>query len=111
MVHRTPAPRRLGTLQDHTRSSGHQRTVEPAGKLESAIANHISVPGWPSNDRDTPLTPRTSQPASATGKVTLRHNSHLYKIGIGRAHARTPIITIITGLDIRIINHTTGQLL
>ena len=49
--------------------------------------------------------------ASATGKVTLRHNSHLYKIGIGRAHARTPIITIVTGLDIRIINHTTGQLL
>ena len=46
-----------------------------------------------------------------TGKVTLRHNSHLYKIGIGRPHQGTPIIMIITGLDIRIINTTTGELL
>ena len=46
-----------------------------------------------------------------TGKVTLRHNSRLYKIGIGRAHARTPILMLIDGLDIRIINTQTGELL
>lgn len=45
------------------------------------------------------------------GKVTLRHNSRLYKIGIGRAHARTPILMLIDGLDIRIINTQTGELL
>ena len=47
----------------------------------------------------------------ATGKVTLRHNSHLYKIAIGRTHARTPIIMLIHDLDIRIIHAATGEIL
>lgn len=46
-----------------------------------------------------------------TGKVTLRYQSHLYKIGIGRAHARTRIVMLINDRDIRIINPTTGELL
>jgi len=46
-----------------------------------------------------------------SGKVTLRYNTHLYKIGIGRAHAGTPILMLITGLEIRIIATTTGELL
>jgi transposase InsO family protein len=46
-----------------------------------------------------------------SGKVTLRYNSHLYKIGIGRAHAGTAIIMLIANRDIRIINPTTGQTL
>lgn len=46
-----------------------------------------------------------------SGKVTLRHNTHLYKIGIGRAHAGTPIIMLITGLEIRIVATQTGELL
>ena len=47
----------------------------------------------------------------AGGKVTLRHNGHLYKIGIGREHARTRILMLIAELDIRIINPATGELL
>jgi transposase InsO family protein len=46
-----------------------------------------------------------------SGKVTLRYNSRLYKIGIGRAHARTAIIMLIANRDIRIINPATGELL
>jgi transposase InsO family protein len=46
-----------------------------------------------------------------SGKVTLRHNTHLYKIGIGRAHARTPIIMLIAGLEIRVVAAQTGELL
>jgi hypothetical protein len=45
------------------------------------------------------------------GKVTLRHGGTLYKIGIGRTHATTPIVMLISGLDIRIIHATTGELL
>jgi hypothetical protein len=41
----------------------------------------------------------------------LRHHSHLYKIGIGRTHARTHITLLINGLDIHIINTATGELL
>ena len=46
-----------------------------------------------------------------SGVVTLRHNSRLHHIGIGRTHARTHILMLIDDLDIRIINAATGELL
>ncbi len=45
------------------------------------------------------------------GKLTLRHNGKLHHIGIGRTHARTPVIMLIQDLDIHIINATTGEIL
>jgi transposase InsO family protein len=45
-----------------------------------------------------------------TGKVSLRHRSRLYKIGIGRAHKGQPIKLLIADLQIRIIDQE-GQLL
>ena len=46
-----------------------------------------------------------------TGKVTLRYQGRLYKIGIGRTHARTPVLLLVHDLEIRVINETTGELL
>ena len=46
-----------------------------------------------------------------TGCVTLRHNSRLHHIGIGRTHAGTHVTLIIQDLDIRIINPITGEIL
>jgi transposase InsO family protein len=45
------------------------------------------------------------------GSVTLRHAGRLHHIGIGRTHARTPVIMLIENLDIRIVDTTTGELL
>ena len=45
------------------------------------------------------------------GKLTLRHNSRLHHIGIGRDHAGTRVLMLIRELDIRIITEDTGQLL
>jgi transposase InsO family protein len=45
------------------------------------------------------------------GKLTLRHAGRLHHIGIGRTHARTPILMLINGCDIRIIHATTGEIL
>ena len=45
------------------------------------------------------------------GKTTLRYNSRLYHIGIGRRHAGTTIIMLINNRDIRILNPATGELL
>jgi transposase InsO family protein len=45
------------------------------------------------------------------GSVTLRHNGRLHHIGIGRTHARTPIIMLVHDLHIRIIAAATGELL
>jgi transposase InsO family protein len=46
-----------------------------------------------------------------TGSVTLRHNSRLHHIGIGRVHAGTDVIMLVNDLDIRVIAATTGELL
>jgi transposase InsO family protein len=47
----------------------------------------------------------------AHGKISLRHNGRLHHIGVGRTHARTPILMLINGLDIRIIHATTGEII
>jgi hypothetical protein len=46
-----------------------------------------------------------------SGTLTLRHNGRLHHIGVGRTHARTPILMLINDLDIRIIHATTGEII
>jgi hypothetical protein len=48
---------------------------------------------------------------SDSGTITLRHNSRLHHIGIGRPHARTHVLVLVHDLDIRIINAATGEIL
>jgi len=38
------------------------------------------------------------------GAVTLRHDSHLHKIKVGRAHAGTRVLMLVAGLDIQIVS-------
>jgi transposase InsO family protein len=45
------------------------------------------------------------------GSVTLRHNSRLHHIGVGRTHAGTCVILLLQDLQIRIVNAATGELL
>ena len=40
----------------------------------------------------------------ATGKVSLRYDSKLYKIGIGRAHKGRAVKLLIADLEIRVID-------
>ncbi|MDR0483153.1 MAG: integrase core domain-containing protein [Cellulomonadaceae bacterium] len=47
----------------------------------------------------------------STGKLTLRHAGKLHHIGIGRTHARTPIIMLIQDLNITVIHAATGEIL
>ncbi len=44
------------------------------------------------------------------GKLTLRHNSRLHHIGIGRRHAGTNVLVLVHDLHIRVVN-TDGELL
>jgi transposase InsO family protein len=46
-----------------------------------------------------------------SGTLTLRHNGRLHHIGVGRTHARTPVLMLINGLQIRIIHAATGELI
>ncbi len=60
-------------------------------------------------DRDTPDRVRRDKIGDG-GAVTLRVNGRLHHIGIGRTHARTPVILLIQDLHVRIIA-ATGELL
>ena len=64
----------------------------------------------PATDPDTHERIRHDRVDNA-GSVTLRHNSRLHHIGIGRTHARTCVILLIQDLQIRIVNAATGELL
>lgn len=46
----------------------------------------------------------------SNGKLTVRHNSRLHHIGIGRRHAGTPVLLLVHDLHIRIVT-TSGTLL
>lgn len=46
-----------------------------------------------------------------SGSVTLRHNSRLHHIGVGRRHTGTPVLILAKDLNVRIIARDTGELL
>jgi hypothetical protein len=46
----------------------------------------------------------------ATGVITLRHNSRLHHIGIGRPHRNKRVLVLIADLNIRVLTHE-GELL
>jgi hypothetical protein len=41
---------------------------------------------------------------------TLRHNSRLHHIGVGRRYAKTPILVLVHDLDVRVLT-ADGELL
>jgi transposase InsO family protein len=47
----------------------------------------------------------------SSGTVTLRHNSRLHHIGLGRRLATTPITLLVDDLHVRVIKRHTGELL
>jgi transposase InsO family protein len=47
----------------------------------------------------------------ADGKLTLRHNSRLHHIGIGRRWAGTSVLILARDLELRIITHDDGELI
>ena len=90
----TPAPAPLPAPPGH-----------PGHRLRRPAQSH---PG----DRaaDTHHRVRTDR-VDADGKLTLRHAGRLHHIGIGRTHARTPVLMLVRDLHIRIVNAATGELL
>jgi transposase InsO family protein len=47
----------------------------------------------------------------SSGTVTLRHNSRLHHIGLGRRLATTPVTLLVDDLHVRVIERHTGELL
>jgi transposase InsO family protein len=69
-----------------------------------------ATPSPRARDQDSHDRVRTDR-IDASGKVTLRHGSRLYSIGVGRTHARTRVLLLVHDLDITILDRATGEIL
>ncbi len=66
----------------------------------------------PTGTRDTDAHERVRRDrVDDAGSITLRVHGTLHHIGIGRTHARTPVIILAHDLNVRVVNATTGELL
>lgn len=92
----------------------YYNTVRPHRALgrrtpaEAYAARPKAVPTGPIIDPH--LRVRTDR-VDSSGVVTLRHNSRLHHIGLGRALAHTRVTMLIDELHIRVLDAATGELL
>ena len=87
------------------------RTAPSPHRATPAAAYQPDPKPPPATAPPTPTTASATTASTTAGNVTLRHHGRLHHIGIGRTHARTPVILLIHDLDIRIIHAATGELL
>ena len=104
----------LQTLLDRftTYYNQHRPHRSLQNRSTPTTAYHARPKATPTADRSNHIHDRIRHDIVDTnGKLTLRIAGRLHHIGIGRTHARTRIIMLIHGLDIRVINAATGELL
>ena len=80
------------------------------GQATPAVAYQARPKATPAARHDTHDRVRHDR-IDADGKVTLRVNGRLHHIGIGRTHARTPVLLLVQDLQVRVVNAATGELL
>ncbi|QCP06049.1 transposase family protein [Brevibacterium sp. CS2] len=82
-----------------------------SAKKTTPYAAYISKP----KDTPSPLPADTTRyrhdRIDRTGKVSLRYDSRMYSIGVGRTHARTRVVLIIKDRHITIVDKTTGEVI
>ena len=115
---RQPAAKTLTELQAQLDAFAHYyNTIRP----HRALNGRTPLQAYSTRIKARPATTTGALPAThfrvrqdtvdRGGTVTLRHNSRLHHIGIGRAHKNRPIKLLIADRDIRVIDQQTGELL
>ncbi len=98
-------------LNEFVDTYNHHRPHRSLGRSTPAAAyTRLPKTGPEHNGADIHFRVRHDR-VDKTGSVTLRHNSRLHHIGIGRAHKHTPVTLLVADLDIRVIATQTGELL
>lgn len=104
----------LQTLLDQFRDEyNHRRPHRSLPHRATPATAYLARPkATPTTDRTRDTHDRTRRDKiDSTGVVTLRVNGRLHHIGIGRTHARTPVILLVHDLHVRVVAATTGELL
>ena len=110
-----PAPQTLNELQRLLETFQREYNTQ---RPHRALNRHTPQAAYRATPKAAPTGSSTGTQARVrtdrvdkAGKVTLRINSTMYHIAVGRTHARTPIKMLVHDLDVTIINATTGELL
>ena len=105
-------PQLQALLDDFTAVCNHQRPHRSLPYRATPATAYTGRPKAMPGDRasDTHHRVRADR-VDADGKLTLRVNGKLHHIGIGRTHARTPVLMLVRDLHIRVITAATGELL
>lgn len=103
--------------------SGLQAQLERFGAYYNAVRPHRAIgrrtpaEAFAARPKATPTGPRIPQRfrvrrdrIDKAGAVTLRHDSRLHKIKVGRRHAGMRVLMLVAGLDIRIVSED-GELI
>jgi transposase InsO family protein len=91
------------TMRPHRALSGRTPLQAYSTRIKARPANQTTAPQTHYRVRQDTV--------DNHGRVTLRHESRLHHIGIGRAHKGRPIKLLIADRNIRIIDPETGELL
>jgi len=110
-----PKATTIGELQRQLdRFRRYYNTVRPHRALgrrtpaEAYAARPKAIPTGPSID---PHYRVRNDRIDRSGTVTLRHDSRLHHIGLGRRLAGTPVTVLVADLQIRVVHHQTGELI
>jgi transposase InsO family protein len=99
-------------LDTFTTQYNHHRPHRSLPHRATPATAYTTRPKTTPADRDTDSHDRLRHDRiDTTGKITLRYGGHLYKIGIGRTHTRTPVLVLVHDRDIRVVHAATGELL
>ena len=104
----------LQTLLDaFVEAYNHQRPHRSLPhRATPATAYNARPKAGPSADRSSDVHYRVlADKVDRDGKLSLRLNGRMHHIGVGAEHARTPVLKLVDGLHIRIIDAATGELL
>jgi transposase InsO family protein len=75
-----------------------------------ALAYGIRPKATPGPRSDEPHDRVRRDRVDGAGSVTLRMHGRLHHIGVGRTHARTPVILLVHNLHVRVVDAATGEL-
>ena len=100
-------------LDDFTSYYNNQRPHRAIGRRTPATAWHARPRALPSRQgiRISEHFRVRRDRVGAGGQLTMRHNSRLHHIGIGRRWAGTNVLVLARDLDIRIITQDAGELI
>ena len=97
-------------LDAFTEVYNHNRPHRAIGRRTPATAFAARPKATPSTEGTAPVHYRIRRDRVNNGTVTLRHNSRLHHIGIGKPHTGRHVLLLIDELHIRIITDD-GELL